>query len=93
MELSEAAAALEVNLVMESLKFMVLGISVVFLFLTLLVGVLLVQGWVVRRFFPEKPAPVGSIASTGSSATTAGGDNLAAVIMTAITMYRKKRKS
>ncbi len=84
---------MEVNLVVESLKFMVLGVSVVFLFLTLLVGVLLLQGWVVRRFFPEKQPGSGSTPAVGAPAAAAGDDNLPAVIMAAITMHRKKRKS
>jgi oxaloacetate decarboxylase gamma subunit len=83
---------MEVNLVAESLKFMVLGISVVFAFLTLLVGVLIVQGWVARRFFPEKHVSSGTTPAVGGTAA-AGGDNLAAVIMAAISMHRKKRKS
>ncbi len=45
---------MEVNLVLESLKFMFLGMSVVFLFLILLVFVLKIQAKIVQKYFPEK---------------------------------------
>jgi len=44
----------EVNLIAESLKFMVLGMTVVFVFLTILVVVVNIQAKLIAKFFPEK---------------------------------------
>lgn len=48
---------MDVNLVFEGLKFTVLGMSVVFLFLLFMVFVLQVQTKVITKFFPEKAPP------------------------------------
>ncbi|MBD3841597.1 MAG: OadG family protein [Campylobacterales bacterium] len=48
----------EVNLVTESLKFMVLGMGVVFLFLTVMVFVLKIQAKLIAKFFLEKPKDI-----------------------------------
>lgn len=44
----------EVNLVSEALKFMALGMGVVFLFLTIMIFVLKLQAFLIAKFFPEK---------------------------------------
>jgi len=44
----------EVNLVNESLKFMALGMSIVFLFLTIMIFVLKLQATLIAKFFKEK---------------------------------------
>ncbi len=74
----------EANLLLESLKFMVLGMSVVFLFLIVLVIVVNVQAKVIAKFFPEE-AP--------AAPTTAGKADEAhhvAAIIAAVTEFRKK---
>ena len=48
---------MEVNLVFEGFKFMVLGMSIVFLFLILLIVSMNVLSKVVHRYFPEPQAP------------------------------------
>jgi oxaloacetate decarboxylase gamma subunit len=45
----------EVNLVSEALKFMALGMGIVFLFLTIMIFVLKLQAKLIAKFFPEKP--------------------------------------
>lgn len=45
----------DVNLISEAIKFMVLGMGIVFLFLTVLVFVLKLQAKLIAKFFPEKP--------------------------------------
>ncbi|NOQ30631.1 MAG: pyruvate carboxylase [Helicobacteraceae bacterium] len=45
------------NLVAESLKFMVLGMGTVFMFLIIMIIVMNLQAKIVHRFFPE-PEPV-----------------------------------
>ena len=44
----------EVNSLLEALKFMVLGMGVVFLFLTIMIYVLKIQSFILTKFFPEK---------------------------------------
>jgi oxaloacetate decarboxylase gamma subunit len=46
----------EVNLVSEAFKFMVLGMGIVFLFLTIMVFALKIQAKLIEKFFPEKEA-------------------------------------
>jgi oxaloacetate decarboxylase gamma subunit len=43
--------------VSESLKFMVLGMGVVFVFLTILVQVMKLQAHLINKYFPEAPPP------------------------------------
>jgi len=43
----------EVNLVLESLKFMVLGMGIVFLFLTVMIFALKLQAKLIAKYFPE----------------------------------------
>lgn len=45
---------MEINLVAEAIKFMVLGMGIVFLFLTVLIFVLKAQASILTRYFPEK---------------------------------------
>jgi len=45
---------MEVNLVVEALKFLVLGMSTVFMFLILMVIVLNIQAKIIMKYFPQK---------------------------------------
>ena len=68
---------MEVNLVTEALKFMLLGMGVVFSFLVILIFVLKAQAALITKYFPEKEnkptanKPVGSSASNNSAKTAA----------------------
>jgi len=44
----------DVNLVMEAIKFMALGMGIVFLFLTIMIFALKLQAKLIEKFFPEK---------------------------------------
>ena len=44
----------EVNLVTESLKFMVLGMGVVFVFLYIMIKLLDLQAFIIQKYFPQK---------------------------------------
>ena len=46
---------METNLVLEALKFMVIGMGIVFLFLTVMIFVLKLQEKLIAKYFPEKP--------------------------------------
>jgi oxaloacetate decarboxylase gamma subunit len=84
---------MEVNLVSEGLKFMVLGMTTVFLFLLLLIWVLKLQAKLVQKYFPQKMSTATKAAAAASTAATTGKDDDAeviAAITAAITDYRKK---
>jgi len=77
---------MEINLVGESLKFMVLGMLIVFVFLIVLVQVMKLQALLVNKYFPEK-APV-------APAPKADNDEEArhvAAIVAAVTEFRKNQ--
>jgi len=78
---------MEIDLVGESLKFMVLGMLIVFVFLYILVQVMKLQAKIINKFFPEKtpaPAPV----STGTTVNQ-NAEHVAAIIG-AVAEFRKK---
>lgn len=84
---------MELNLVTEGLKFMVLGMSTVFLFLVIMVGVLQVQSAIIMKYFPPKPAAEPS-APSGTTTSSAPDDaTRIAVITAAIQMFRRKQRS
>ncbi len=75
----------DVNLIGESLKFMVLGMVVVFAFLIILVQVVKLQAKIIGKYFPEEtPAP------PTSSAQSDEPQRIAAIIA-AVTEFRKKQ--
>ena len=73
----------DVNLLLESFKFMALGMTVVFTFLTLLIIVVNVQAKLIAKFFPEK------VAETSATTSTDDAHHVAAIIA-AVTEFRKK---
>jgi oxaloacetate decarboxylase gamma subunit len=74
---------MEINLVAESVKFMVLGMGVVFVFLALLVGVMKAQAALIARYFPPAipPAPAQPPADDEAARVAA--------IIAAVMQYRK----
>jgi oxaloacetate decarboxylase gamma subunit len=76
----------EINLVGESLKFMVLGMAIVFIFLFVLVQVVKIQAWLINRFFPEKTPKV----APASTNATEEAHHVAAIIA-AISEFRKNQ--
>ena len=81
---------MEVNLVTEGLKFMVLGMTTVFLFLLLLIWVLKIQAKLVQKFFPVKTTTATTVAGVGAvSAGSKDDEEVIAAITAAITDYRK----
>lgn len=75
---------MDINLVSEGLKFMVLGMVTVFLFLILMVIVLKLQSKIIMKYFP-----VSQVKATDSMAS-ANDTTLVAVITAAITQFRKQ---
>jgi len=74
----------DVNVIGESLKFMVLGMTVVFAFLLILVQVVKLQAKIINKYFPEE-TPKASAASAQSDES----QRIAAIIA-AVTEFRKK---
>ena len=70
-------------LIVESIKFMVLGMFVVFAFLTVLIVVVNVQAKIIAKFFPEKPSL--------SSSTQTDDKHHVAAIVAAVTEFRKNQ--
>ncbi len=49
---------METNLVIEGLKFMVLGMGTVFMFLGIMIVCINIMSYIIHRFFPEPQLPV-----------------------------------
>ncbi len=80
---------MEINLVGESLKFMVLGMIIVFVFLAVLVQMMKLQAKLIEKYFPEKEA------ATSDKAVTPTVDESArtAAIIAAITEFNKNKST
>ena len=76
----------EVNLIGESLKFMVLGMSVVFAFLFILVQVVKLQAKIINKYFPEEAPKAAAPTPSGQS----DEPQRIAAIIAAVTEFRKK---
>ena len=74
----------DVNLIGESIKFMVLGMVVVFTFLYILIQAIKLQAKIINKYFPEETpkAPTSSGQSDESQRIAA--------IIAAVTEFRKK---
>ena len=76
----------EVNLAIEGLKFMTIGMSIVFVFLIMLVYAIKAQAWVLNRYFPQKKKnPQKNIPVANSE-----DERIIAAIMGAISAYKNK---
>ncbi len=78
---------MEINLVSEGLKFMVLGMLIVFVFLMVLVQVMKLQAYIINKYFPEKE-PTAAPAASGSASETEA--HHVAAIVAAIAEFRKQ---
>lgn len=77
---------MEVNLVVEALKFMALGMGTVFTFLILMIVAMNLQSKIVHRFFPEPNQ--GSTAAVTPKADDSKAKKVAAI--SAAIMHHKK---
>jgi len=77
---------MEIDLVGEGLKFMVLGMLIVFAFLVVLVQVMKLQAKLINKFFPEETPD----APKASAKNAADDSHHVAAIVAAVTDFRKK---
>ncbi len=80
----------EVNYLIEALKFMILGMGVVFIFLILLVQLIKLQTSLINKYFPEK-TPIIPTKSETVSEDRDEEQRRVAVIIAAILEYNKNR--
>jgi oxaloacetate decarboxylase gamma subunit len=80
---------MEVNLVTEGLKFMILGMTTVFLFLTLLIYVLKLQEKIITKYFPQKESKPTPKVQAVTKPKSDDGEIIAA-ITAAITDFKKR---
>jgi oxaloacetate decarboxylase gamma subunit len=78
----------DVNNVLEALKFMVLGMGVVFLFLFILVKVVELQAKLIAKYFPEN---TNKTPASKADNTTDEEQRKVAAIIAAVTEFRKKK--
>ena len=69
----------EVNLVSEALKFMALGMGIVFLFLIVMIFALKLQAKLIAKFFPEKPKEVSGTWKPNTTNNVDNKDTIAAI--------------
>ena len=77
---------MEINLVGEGLKFMVLGMAIVFVFLMVLVQVVKLQAYLINKYFPEKAPEV-----TPSASNATQEAHHVAAIVAAVSEFRKNQ--
>ncbi|MEA3384077.1 MAG: OadG family protein [Campylobacterota bacterium] len=80
----------EVNLVTEALKFMVLGMGIVFIFLIIMIFALKLQARLIAKFFPEKPKEASS--EWKPQATNANDDKDTIAAITAAVIHYNNQK-
>lgn len=76
---------MEIDLVGESLKFMVLGMLIVFIFLIVLVQIMKLQAKIINKFFPEKASEVVPASSNAMQEA-----HHVAAIVAAVSEFRKQ---
>ena len=80
---------MEVDLVGEGLKFMLLGMLIVFVFLVVLVQVMKLQAKIINKFFSKDEPPVVPPSDTNSKDATEEAHHVAA-ITAAVAEFRKQ---
>lgn len=79
---------MEANLVVEGLKFMLLGMGTVFLFLVIMIVAMNLQAKILHKFFPEPNE--GAVPVPSAQQTQQSKNNKVAAIVAAIIEDKKK---
>ena len=82
----------EVNLVGESLKFMALGMGIVFLFLTVMIFALKLQAYLIAKFFKDETKVVKTTNLQSSQNINNDNQAITAVITAAIIHHNNNTK-
>ena len=82
----------EVNLVSEAMKFMALGMGIVFLFLTVMIFALKLQTFLISKFFPEEEKEKVSSWKPTNAVATDDKDTTAAITAAIIHYNNHKGK-
>ena len=77
---------MEINLIAETFKFLILGMSTVFMFLIVMVYILQIQSTIIMKFFPQKSEEP---QSAGRNEAKSNG-NLAVIAAIAVALKHKK---
>ena len=81
----------DVNLVVEGLKFMVLGMTTVYLFLLLMIFVLNIISRIVHKYFPPKKlSPVHARRASPVTPKSNNDDAVVAAIVASIQQFKKQ---
>jgi len=80
---------MEVNVIGEALKFMVLGMGVVFVFLYVMILAVKVQAYIIGKYFPDKP--VTTPVSAAVAVATDDEQARVAAVIAAVTEFRKNK--
>jgi oxaloacetate decarboxylase (Na+ extruding) subunit gamma len=80
----------DVNNIVEALKFMVLGMGVVFLFLYILVQLVKVQASLIAKYFPENIPKISTPPVVVDQTIDEDENRRVAAIIAAVTEFRKK---
>jgi len=83
---------MEVNLIFESLKFMILGMVTVFVFLAFMIYILKLQTFIIQKFFSEEKSSVSNSGITKENNDVVDDTQLVAVITAAIIDFKKSSK-
>jgi oxaloacetate decarboxylase gamma subunit len=83
---------MEINLIAESIKFMFLGMGVVFAFLTIMIFVLKAQGAILTKFFPQEEKKVNIIPQSNSVNTTTNTEAAKIAAIVAAVQHHKNLK-
>ena len=79
---------METNLTVEALKFMILGMGIVFFFLVVMVYALKIQAKIVGKYFPQKKVT----SPTPTRATQASNDSKKTAAIVAAVQHHKNLK-
>jgi len=71
---------METNLIAEAVKFMVLGMGIVFIFLIIMIYALKFQALIIGKFFPEKRVEPNKPKATTGTSNNANTAKMAAII-------------
>ncbi len=81
---------MDVNMTIEGLKYMVLGMTTVFLFLLLIIFILKIQTKILHKLFPQKSLHVPSVKKVQKDLVASNDEEeIIAVITAALIEYKK----